>query len=55
VTALPLCLLLALALINPHYLNPLFHTTVGLIFLIGASVMVVTGSLLIKKIVKIDL
>lgn len=55
VTALPLCLLLALALINPHYLNPLFHTTVGLIFLIGASAMVVAGSLLIKKIVKIDL
>jgi tight adherence protein B len=55
VTALPLCLLLALGLINPHYLNPLFHTTVGLIFFIGASAMVVAGSLLIKKIVKIDL
>ncbi len=55
VTALPLCLLLALALINPHYLSPLFHTTVGLIFFVGAAMMVVVGSLIIKKIVKIDL
>ena len=55
VTALPLCLLGMIALINPHYLNPLFHTTVGLIFFIIAASMVIAGSLIIKKIVKIDL
>jgi tight adherence protein B len=55
VTLLPVCLLLVLSLINPTYLSPLFHTTVGLVFFIGAVMMVIAGSMIIKKIVKIDL
>ncbi|HEY0387099.1 MAG TPA: type II secretion system F family protein [Gaiellales bacterium] len=55
VTALPVFLLLAISVLNPGYLHPLFHTTVGVVFFCMASVMVVAGSLLIKKIVKIEL
>ncbi len=52
---LPLGLLLIVSVINPHYVHPLFHTTIGLILLVFAGVMSIAGSLVIGKIVKIDL
>jgi tight adherence protein B len=53
VTAIPPLLLVAISLINPEYLRPLFHTGTGNLLLAIAAVMVVLGSLAIKRIVNI--
>ena len=52
-TALPLFLLLAITLINPGYMNIMYHTTGGRVVLVLAGVSVACGSLVIKKIVNI--
>jgi tight adherence protein B len=52
ITALPIFLLIALSLINPGYLAPLFHTTGGQVLLAVAAGMVLAGSLVIKRIVE---
>jgi Flp pilus assembly protein TadB len=44
-----------ITLINPHYLDPLFRTSGGRLMLLLATVMVVAGSLVIKKIVEIKI
>jgi tight adherence protein B len=44
-----------MGLVNPHYLAPLFHTTGGQILLAMAVVMVIAGSLVIKRITSIEL
>lgn len=54
VSALPVVLLVAIAFINPAYLSPLFHRTVGQVLLAAGAVMVVAGSLVIRRIVDID-
>ncbi len=51
--ALPAGLLLLISLINPSYAHPLFHTTTGLIALGLAVVLMVSGSMIIRKIVNI--
>jgi tight adherence protein B len=53
VSALPVGLLLALSLINPEYMKPLFTTSVGRIALVVAAGMLIAGSLVIKRIVNI--
>ena len=53
VSALPVALLLILTVINPHYLHPLVSTTGGKVLLVIAGLLVVGGSLVIKKIVDI--
>jgi tight adherence protein B len=53
VSALPVGLLLALAVINPHYMHPLVSSLGGKILLGLAAALVVGGSLVIKKIVDI--
>ncbi len=53
-SGLPVALLLGVSLINPHYTSPLFHQTVGIIALAVAGIMVVVGSLVIRRIVNID-
>jgi tight adherence protein B len=53
VSALPVGLLLALAVINPHYMHPLVSSLGGKILLVLAGLLVVGGSLVIKKIVDI--
>ena len=55
VSALPVVLLAAISALNPAYVNPLFTTTGGRVMLIGATLMVVAGSLVIKRIVDIKL
>ena len=50
---LPVGLLLLMTLINPAYVAPLYFNPVGRILLVGAGVMVVAGSLVIKRIVNI--
>lgn len=54
-SGLPVGLLLMVSLINPTYVHPLFHTTIGIILLVAAGVLTVSGSFVIKKIVTIEL
>jgi tight adherence protein B len=53
VSALPVVLLLAVSVINPHYIHPLFHRTAGLIGLGVGAAMLVSGFLVIRRIVDI--
>ena len=54
ISALPVALLMFLSFVNPQYVSPLFHSTLGIIALTFAGVMVVSGSLVIRRIVDID-
>jgi tight adherence protein B len=54
VTALPVSLMLVLSALNPGYMSPLFTHTIGRVLLVLAGIMVVAGSLAIKKIVEIE-
>jgi tight adherence protein B len=53
VSGLPVALLAAITLINPEYVRPLYVEPLGRALLIVAAVMVVSGSLVIKRIVDI--
>jgi tight adherence protein B len=53
VTALPIALGLGITVINPTYLDPLFKTSEGHFMLVVAVILLVAGSLVIKKIVNI--
>jgi len=53
VTAIPPLLLVAISLINPEYLRPLFHTGTGNVLLGLAVALVVAGSLVIKRMVNV--
>jgi tight adherence protein B len=53
VSALPVVLLVAISIINPEYIQPLFRSTGGRLALMLAAAMLVAGSLVIKKIVNI--
>ena len=55
VSGIPVGLLLAISALNPTYISPLFTETSGRILLVVAAVMVVSGSLVIKRIVNIKL
>ena len=54
VSGLPVVLLLAFLVISPTYLAPLFHQTVGQVLLTLAFVFVVIGSIVIGRIVDIE-
>jgi tight adherence protein B len=54
-TALPVALLLAIWVTTPTYLQPLFHTTVGVISLGAWVVMLIVGSFWIKRITTMEL
>jgi tight adherence protein B len=53
-TCLPLGLMLVIALLNPGYLHPLLHTGFGKFLLVIGAIMVTCGSLIIKRIVEIE-
>jgi tight adherence protein B len=53
-TALPPGLAGIIAFLDPGYLSPLFHKSGGKAILVIAGIMVIIGSLAIKKIVEID-
>jgi Flp pilus assembly protein TadB len=53
VTALPVFLILAISLLSPEYMKPLFETPAGNAMLVLAVVLITTGSLIIKRIVNI--
>ena len=50
---LPVALLIVITIINPGYMDPLLHTGVGRLLLFVAGLMILTGSLIIRKIVNI--
>jgi tight adherence protein B len=52
-SALPVVLLVLLSLINPAYIHPLFHRTVGIIALGFAAAMLGSGFFIIRRIVDI--
>jgi len=54
VSALPVVLLGLITAINPSYMQPLYHTGVGRLMLALASVLVILGSLAIKRVVDIE-
>lgn len=54
VSLLPVGLFIAMYSINRDYLRPLWETTGGKLAMVLAAVMVITGSLIIKKIVEIE-
>jgi tight adherence protein B len=53
VSMLPVALLLAISILSPKYLKPLFAHTSGRILLVFAALLVISGSLVIKRIVDI--
>jgi tight adherence protein B len=53
VSALPVVLLGLIMVINPHYLDPMFSHALGRAMLVAAAVMIVAGSLVIRRIVNI--
>jgi tight adherence protein B len=52
--ALPIAVAGWISLVNPHYLSPLLHTTGGQVLLALAVVMVLAGSVVIKRITTIE-
>jgi tight adherence protein B len=53
VSLLPVALVLAISILSPKYLKPLFSHTSGRIMLVFAVLLVIGGSLVIKRIVDI--
>jgi tight adherence protein B len=52
-TGIPIFLLVALTVLNPTYMEPLFATAIGRVLLVVCAVMITAGSLVIKRIVDI--
>jgi tight adherence protein B len=50
---LPILLFMALMLLNPTFLKPLYTTTVGLMMLAGSAVLMILGVFWLKKITDI--
>jgi tight adherence protein B len=50
VTSLPVVVAGAIALINPHYIAPLFHTTVGVVLVFIAGALLISASLVMRAI-----
>ncbi len=53
VSLLPVGLLLAMSAVAPGYLDPLFNETFGIVALVIGGLLIVAGSLVIKRIVEI--
>jgi tight adherence protein B len=53
VSFLPVALLGAISLLNPHYISALFDRAAGRVLLVIAGLMVISGSYVIKRIVNI--
>jgi len=53
-SVMPIGLLLFISLINPSYMHPMFHSTIGLVALGTAIGLVICGGLVIRRIVNID-
>ena len=54
VSLLPVFIFVAIYLLNPDYLKPLWQEPAGIVGLVAAVIMIVAGSLVIKRIVNIE-
>ncbi len=54
ITALPFLIALYIAKVNPGYLNTLFDSALGIAMVVGAGVLMITGVLWMRKMVRID-
>lgn len=52
-TSLPIFLLAVITVLNPDYIQPLYHHSAGRILLVFVAMMVTAGSLVIRKIIDI--
>jgi tight adherence protein B len=52
--ALPFLIMGILTVLNPHYMTPLFNTTMGNFFLVGSGVWMGIGVLVMSKMINID-
>ncbi|MGD9497252.1 MAG: type II secretion system F family protein, partial [Armatimonadota bacterium] len=53
--AMPVVMAILISVINPGYLNPLFEQQAGIMMLVGAGLLMVTGMVIIKKMLEIDI
>ncbi len=53
--ALPFVIMGALTVLNPEYLNPLFHTSTGNIMLAGCGLWMLTGVLVMRKMINFEI
>jgi tight adherence protein B len=53
--ALPFCIMGAMMLLNPAYLNPLFEEKVGHLLLAGSGMWMGTGILIMRKMINFDI
>lgn len=53
--ALPFVIMGALTVLNPEYLNPLFNTSTGNIMLVGCGVWMLTGVLVMRKMINFEI
>ena len=53
--AMPIVMAVAISVINPGYLEPLFHEKLGMMMLMAAGLLMVTGVIIIKKLLDIDI
>jgi len=53
--AMPIIMALIISAVSPGYLNPLFEERIGLMLLLAAGVLMLTGVLIIKKMLDIDI
>jgi tight adherence protein B len=53
VSALPVALLTFISLVNPSYMSVLYKETVGRVLLVFAALLIIAGSLVIRKIINI--
>jgi tight adherence protein B len=53
--ALPFVIMGALTVLNPEYLNPLFNTSTGNIMLAGCGLWMLTGVLVMRKMINFEI
>ncbi|MGE3831088.1 MAG: type II secretion system F family protein, partial [Parvibaculaceae bacterium] len=52
--SLPFFIMGALTVLNPEYLNPLWNTNIGNILIVGSGVWMMTGVLIMRKMINFD-
>jgi tight adherence protein B len=52
--ALPFFIALVMLIVNPTYLHPLFHQTIGLLMIAGAGILMIGGFFWMRRIVRVE-
>jgi tight adherence protein B len=53
--SLPILIMVAMTLLNPEYLNPLFYTKMGNILIAGSATWMFTGVLVMRKMIQFEI